>query len=183
MSSARLAAEAAFAAPPVHAVQPGQAQITVRRARTPLLAEPPAAGQGAAAAVKAAKGPRVFRVDTAVGAAALAAAPLHAPASGSPVFGEAAAPKMRRCRAAADRRPGPVVVVTPDAVPSTPPAAAHMLPDSERLSAALARVTPVLQAVAQARSFRVVDECFENQWQGLFEQAGELLRQIRNPPR
>ena len=47
------------------------------------------------------------------------------------------------------------------------------------LSAELARVAPVLQAIQRAQSFVFIDDSFEQQWERLSLQADVLLVQLR----
>lgn len=177
-SAARLAAEAAFAGPTFSVIRNGQTQVTVRRARNLARLERPAQVSPPAAEHPVAKGPRVFRIDSARvhTSAPTEPAPQHQP--GQTTDTQALPPKTRR-RRAPEQRPGPVVRVVPaPAIPRPTPAIAPA-PKSRTLVASLAQVTPILTAIERAQSLQFIDSSFESHYQRLSRQADVLLKQLK----
>lgn len=166
-SAARLAAEAAFAGPTFSVIRNGQTQVTVRRARNLARLERPAQVSPPAAEHPVAKGPRVFRIDSARvhTSAPTEPAPQHQP--GQTTDTQALPPKTRR-RRAPEQRPGPVVRVVPAPAPK-----------SRTLVASLAQVTPILTAIEKAQSLQFIDRSFESHYQRLSRQADVLLKQLK----
>ncbi len=165
ISAARLAAEAAFGAPPFQPTPASQAQITVRRARYGVVAQQPVADAVAVAELTG-KGPRVFRVEPAFAVATTAA-----------VATASAAPTRRR-RSSPDKQPGQVVHVV-HLQPARPEAPAPAAPLADSLVAALARVAPVLESIQRAQSFHFIDDRFDPAWRRLSKQAEELLNEVK----
>ena len=184
-SAARLAAEAAFAAPVFNAAPTAQTQITIRRTRA---AEPfrraQTDGDTTPASPMTRQGPRVFRVQAAQ--TVQPAQPANLPAS----FEGRSLADMRsgdhadiqtvpptRCMTAS-RRPGPVVHLVhpvsnrcePDQgnehVPEVEPEIeteinAHKAqPQWAALTAELARIGLVLEQIKRAQSFKLIDDEF-----------------------
>jgi len=172
MSAARLAAEAAFAAPAQPEPPPqAPAQVTLRRSRLAGGLDE-AAGGGAVAPTgmpPEAAGPRVFRVVAAPSAAAPAVAPraLLDEAVATP-----ATPRKRRVRA--EQRPSPVVVVQ---VAPAPAPAAPLQP--EALRAELQRAGALLEVAARAQAFHIDPHAFDRDWQRLSRRADELLKELQ----
>lgn len=166
-SAARLAAEAAFAGPTFSVIRNGQTQVTVRRARNLARLERPAQVSPPAAEHPVAKGPRVFRIDSARvhTSAPTEPAPQHQP--GQTTDTQALPPKTRR-RRAPEQRPGPVVRVVPAPAPK-----------SRTLVASLAQVTPILTAIEKAQLLQFIDSSFEGHYQRLSRQADVLLKQLK----
>lgn len=180
-SAARLAAEAAFAGPASRVIQNVQTQITLRRARSIVRAEQPAEVSTAVAEQPAAKGSRVFRIDSARGHASVPTEQAPQARPDQKTDTPPLLPKTRR-RRAPEQRPGPVVLVVQK--PATPrplfaTAAVPPAPTSKTLAARLDQVTPVLAAIEKAQSFHFVDSRFENQYQRLSDQADLLLNQLK----
>lgn len=170
MSTARLAAEAAFAAPPRVAPPSGRPQITVRRARGAAPAPPVAQDDGPPEVAAANKSPRVFRVD-----AARAAEPGRAAGDEVPT----PVPVPPRRRHGTDRRPGPVVRLVQPL-----PASADDQPTARQLAAmaaTLAGIDPVLRAIERAQSFVFIDGRFADAWQALAERASALRAGLHAP--
>lgn len=177
-SAARLAAEAAFAGPTFSLIQNGQTQITVRRARSFARAERPAEVSPAAAEQPVAKGPRVFRIDSARVHATVSAEAALQPPPVQITDTQPLTPKNRR-RRAQEQRSGPVVLVQVPAKPPTATAASPAL-RSKILVAGLARVTPILAAIEEAQAFQFIDNRFESHYQRLSRQADLLLNQLKS---
>ena len=191
MSAARMAAEAAFAAPQFSLGPNFKAQITVRRARVPASAQPAAAEPSPPTDEPIGKRPRVFKVEAARDHHTLQAEP----APGTPVnladHRQADTPKQRKRRPADHKRPGPVVLVhsPPPPLPfqliqliqPLQPSKPHKAaPRSEALLAGLEKITPTLAAIEQAQSYWFIDNRFDSHYQRLSKQADELLKQLRN---
>jgi hypothetical protein len=180
MSAARLAAEAAFAAPAQPAPPPvAPAQVTLRRSRLGAgpdeAAGAPRQASGAAPAAEA--GPRVFRVVAALPVLPAAPVPLSPglEAESAPV----AVPRTRRVRA--ERRPSAVVVVKAAEPPARQAAATSELPplQPEALRAELQRAGALLEMAAQAQSFRIDSTAFDSDWERLSRRAEQLLKELR----
>ena len=168
-SAARLAAEAAFAAPDkLPEIGSTPAQVTVRRAKLAVWARPVPAADAPPAAELVGKAPRVFRLQ-----AAQAPAPAPAPAGVSPL--PAAARRQRRV--AADKRPGQVLHVVH--IQTRPAEVAAVAARSAALAVELARLAPVREAIQRAQSFCFIDERVEQKWQRLSAQAKLLLVQLQ----
>ena len=177
ISAARLAAEAAFAAPALfQPTRPTTAHVTVRRARLGPLSVPAWAGEVLPSVEPQGKAPRVFRLDAVHATAPTPAAPAAAAAAANST---PPAGIRRRRRVATDKLPGQVlhVIHIPTRQPEPVPAVAAARPGM--LSAELARVAPVLQAIQRAQSFVFIDDSFEQQWERLSLQADVLLVQLR----
>lgn len=173
MSTARLEAEAAFAARPPESAPASRPQITVRRARTALLAPPVALGDGPPETTPANKSPRVFRVDAAQDSEPERAA--QSPHDDAPKT----VPGLPRRRRGADRRPGPVVrLVQPLPAPVDDRPTTRQL---AAMAATLALIGPVLQAIERAQSFVFIDGRFAHDWQALSERASALRAGLRAP--
>lgn len=170
MSAARLAAEAAFAAPAQPEPPPqAPAQVTLRRSRLAGGLDE-AAGGGVASPSgmpPEAAGPRVFRVVAAPSAFALALAP-RALLDGSAA--PPAVPRKRRVRA--EQRPSPVVVVQVATAPAAP-----LQP--EALRAELQRAGALLEVAARAQAFHIDPHAFDRDWQRLSRRADELLKELQ----
>ena len=186
VSAARLAAEAAFAAPTFQPTAHTPALVTVRRARLGMVARqadgddarptsgtPPSshpASDDRSFADVMGKAPRVFRLETARSASTAPAAVATLPVVAK-----------RQRRTAPDKRPGQVLhVVHMQPQPPQPPMATTAAARPLTLLAALARVAPVLDAIQHAQSFSLLDERFEQAWQRLLKQADQLLAQLRS---
>lgn len=159
MSAHRLAAEAAFAAPPLSAPSPSQAQIAIRKARIAVLAAQPVVTDECQAALEpAAHRPRVFRVEAPRAVHSMQALgdskhTLLAISAGDADADAVVVPRSRR--AAADKRSGPVLHVV-HALPARPPLE-PVAPSLRGLIAELANVEPTLDAIRCALSFEIVD--------------------------
>lgn len=183
-SAARLAAEAAFAAPQVRSLPQTSAQVIVRRTRSASLAGKPKPEAGDGPTIEtAARGARVFRVEAAPTSRSARAGiavepspteasthssslPVHAPAS----------PNGRRI--AADKRPGPVshVILAPS---EREREAEAPQPRLDLLLGELERVTPVLEFIARAQAFSLVNERIAREWLRLSRKVDKLHEQIR----
>jgi hypothetical protein len=177
-SAARLAAEAAFAAPPAHsaaAAAPATdglpALVTIKRARlalaVPSLVNNPAlpvvdttlpTTQEAPANIA----PRVFRVDARSGPADEQPAALQVDGAAQT---DPASNKQRRQN---HRRPGPVTTHVLPVVRAVP------APDLQTVRAQMAELTATLQAIQQAQALQLLDPSFDRQWQALLRQARAL---------
>ena len=185
MSAARLAAEAAFAAPPPPSASPEQVQVTVRRTRlTAPVAELAAVDNTHPAVEPTRKAPRVFTLEAAQAPrqpdALLGVQPLPLPlppAASIRSDSPAADAKARSRRIAIDKRPGPVLHVLHSVPPQTRPAELAP-PRLATLIDELARVGPVLESIAQAQSFRFMDDRFAKEWQQLSQRADDLLMKL-----
>ncbi len=183
-SAARLAAEAAFSAPQLGPLPAPSAQVTVRRTRSARLdGEPTPRAINGPTLELTAKAARVFRVEAAASSQAVEAglAALSPTTKGSTHGASlpAQAPAIPHPRRIAnDKRPGPVLHVI------------HASPDRKRdvqapqarldfLTSELARVTPVLETIAQAQAFNLVDERFAREWLRLSRKVDKLHAQIR----
>lgn len=166
-------------------VQSGKAQITVRRARGLTLAQPAVAEASPSANEPIGKRPRVFRVEVARDHQTLRAAPAPGTPQDAASHRQADLPKQRKRRLAADKRPGPVVLVhsLPAPLPFQPPQPLQpyrAAPRSAALLAGLEKITPTLAAIEEAQSFWFIDHGFDSHYQRLSKQADELLKQLRN---
>jgi hypothetical protein len=188
MSAARLAAEAAFAAPPLFSTpsptQSTSALVTVRRARGTALApaadeETDTAGESGHASSPV-KGPRVFRVDAPVLVATAADASRQpstwqadeaVPISSSPIW--PTAPRLRR--SSTHKRPGPVLHV----VHALPPRQELPLLPLLALTAQLARVEPVLADIRFAQALRLMDNNQASEWQRLGRVADDIRQALQ----
>lgn len=167
-NAARLAAEAAFSNPPVAAQPARPVQIIVRRSRTSsLVAQPAKATHQVPVVETAVKRSRVFRVGTtstppADEAMPPDARPVSAPTPNVTSMAKAATASKSR-DPGADKRPGPVLRVfqtrldQPAEVPSNPQRSGSLI-------AALAPVAPVLELIARAQTFTVIDPTLEVEW-------------------
>ncbi len=186
MSAARLAAEAAFAAPLPLSASPERVQVTVRRARLAApVAEPAAVDDTRPAIEPTRKAPRVFTLeaaqaprqpDTPLGVQSLPLPPAS-PAASIRSDAPATGARARIRRIAVDKRPGPVLHVL-QSVPrqtrqaeTTPPRLATLIDE-------LARVGPVLESIAQAQSFRFIDDRFAMEWQQISQRADDLQMKL-----
>lgn len=167
-SAARLAAEAAFANLPVVAQPAHPVQIIMRRSRTSsLVAQPAEATRDVPIIETAVKRARVFRVGTASTQSSDEAVPSDALPASAPtpnVTSMAKAATASKSRhPGADKRPGPVLRVfqtrfdQPAEVPSKPQLSASLI-------AALAPVAPVLELIARAQTFTVINPTLEVEW-------------------
>ncbi len=167
-NAARLAAEAAFSNPPVAAQPARPVQIIVRRSWTSsLVAQPAEATHQIPVIETAVKRARVFRVGTASTQPPDAAMPSVARTVSAPtpnVTSMAKAATASKSRdPGADKRPGPVLRVfqtrldQPAEVPSNPQRSGSLI-------AALAPVAPVLELIARAQTFTVIDPTLEVEW-------------------
>ena len=188
MSAARLAAEAAFAAPRLDPSPPLQASVTVRRARpsrgaVETVTAPPS---GVAEGPLDSRSPRVFRVEASMlrsptepeGMDPPQLALLAPPADRiSPV----ATPVKRRRRIGVDKRPGPVLHLV-HAVPAAQAARSDAAdaPVFDQLLAQLARVGELLQEIEQAQSFQFVSERFAPDWLQLSQTADAIREAIKD---
>lgn len=182
-----MAAEAAFAGPSISVIHNGQTKITVRRTRVVTRTEQQPQILQPQTDEPQRKGPRIFRLE----GPQLKAEPPPVTSLHSFVAQRADAhpqPRVSRKRRAADKRPGPLVLVVqrPTASPPPPPPpspsptpAVPLEPKSRTLATRLSRVAPVLCAIEQARSLQFVDERWDAQYLRLSRQADELLRQLR----
>jgi hypothetical protein len=182
-SAARLAAEAAFAPPRLSPLPQPAGQVIVRRTRsTSLVAEPAPEDAAGSANEQRTKGSRVFRVESeptsksaekaAEGLSAAAAALPH----GANVAGPPPAP-LNSHRIASNKRPGPVMHVI-CALPDRPPEAEPQQPQLSQLILDLQRVTPVLELIARAQTFSLVDERLVREWRRLSRQADDIHTSI-----
>ncbi len=183
-SAARLAAEAAFAAPQVRSLAQPSAQVIVRRTRSASLAVEPTPEASHRPTIElTAKSARVFRVEAAPtsqsvepGSATLPPKTEGSTRSGSLPAQARAIPHPRRI--GTDKRPGPVLHVVP--APSEPRREAEVpQPRLALLTAELDRVTPVLETIARAQAFSLVDERFAREWMRLSRKVERLHAQIR----
>ena len=189
-SAARLAAEAAFAAPQVRSLVQPVAQVTVRRTRSASMAvEPPPEASDGPTIEPTAKGARVFRVEVAPLSPSVEAglATLPPPTEGSTHSGSmpAQAPAIRRPRCiATDKRPGPVlhVIQAPSERKREAEVPQHRL---DLLTGKLDRATPVLETINRAQAFSLFDERFGREWTRLSQKVdrlhGEIRAQVRLP--
>lgn len=189
VSASWQAAEAAFAAPQTSPPPPSQALVIVRRSRGALLAPAaPAAlpGPDAVGPEADGKGPRVFRVEAAL--APRSAEPMDAdpalpqghPAALTLSTSPAAHVLSRSRQVAADKAPGPVVHVVH--VVHTRQLQREIETPAQRIStltAQLAAVGPVLEAIQRAQSFCFIDEGSAKAWQQLSQQADEIAAAIQ----
>ena len=183
-SAARLAAEAAFAAPQVRSLVQPLAQVTVRRTRSASVAvEPPPEASDSPTIEPTARGPRVFKVEAAPISPSVEAglATLPPPTEGSthsdslPAHAPAT-PSERRI--ATDKRPGPVLHVV-HAPPKRQRESEVLQRQLELLTSGLDRVKPVLETIARAQAFSLVDERFAREWMRLSQKVDRLRAQIR----
>ncbi len=180
MSASRLAAEAAFAAPQFSAPPPSQAQVTIRKARVAVFAaQPVVTDEGLSAMEPATQGPRVFRVEAPQAGHSTQAMgdALHEPLAASAGDADAVVAVVPRSRrAAADKRPGPVLHVV-HALPARPLADAAA-PSLRGLIAELASVGPTLDAIRCAQSFEIVDRRAEIEYQRLSRLAEDIRSEL-----
>lgn len=182
MSALRLAAEAAFAAPPFVAPAARAAVVTVRKARVVVQAHECAAMDEAPSGLAAAgKHSRVFRVE-----AARPMRPMPAPvdalhaqwaaASARTDMAAAMPPELSHSRRDPNRRPGPVRHV----IPGLPALADGEAPraDLDGLATQLAGVEPVFDAIRHARAFTFLDPRTAGEWQRLSLLAESLRHEI-----
>lgn len=183
-SAARLAAEAAFAAPQVVVLaQQPAAKVMVRRTRSAsLAAEPPPEPTHGAAIELTPKSARVFRVEAAPKAPSVEACSASSPPqaeestlSAGSLVKAPAIPKPRRI--GTDKRPGPVLHVVAPSEPTRPVEVRP--PRLDWLAGELGRVTPVLEGIARAQAFTLVDERCAREWMRLSRKVDRLLAQIR----
>jgi hypothetical protein len=197
MSAARLAAEAAFAAPEFRAEQPPLVPITTRQMRwtdapglapvpepeneqTPAPKAQPLAVESDPNAPPQARAPRVFRIETAPKLPsndALAAAAATPPADPWPGRGPTAHPGPRSRRKASHRQPGPVLhVVHPPAVPSEPEAPRPRL---DLLRAELANIGTVLDEAQRASSLQFVATNVSGEWERIWRKGEGIYLDIK----
>lgn len=186
VSASWQAAEAAFAAPQTSPLPPSQALVIVRRSRGGLLAPAaPAAlpGPDAVGSETDGKGPRVFRVEAALAPRSAGlmdadpALPQGHPAALTLSTSPAAHVLSRSRQAAADKAPGPVRHVV-----HTRPVQREIETPAQRIStltAQLAAVGPVLDAIQRAQSFCFIDAGSAKAWQQLSQQADEIAAAIQ----
>jgi hypothetical protein len=176
MSAARLAAEAAFAAP-LFSAPPASApaQVTVRRARGPGLATAVADDVDTSSAgpsdSSTAKGPRVFRIDAAPSAVTLVADDLPTPTAWQGDDAVVSRPTSRLRRTATDKRPGPVLHV----VHTLPSRQVTSLQPLGALTTQLALLEPVLADIQHAQAFQFVDNSQASEWQRLGRVADDAI--------
>lgn len=180
ISAARLAAEAAFTAPPSNPAPAVQTQVTVRKVRLAASASPtgmPAAG-AQDSGEQARKAPRVFRLD-----ASQAAPNLQMSADQAAVQTSSAAVSIgmtrRSARKATDKRPGPVVHVIHALPVQRREIQKVAQPTLEALIMKLACVEPVLQQIQHAQALVFIDERFSKEWQRCSRRADELHRELK----
>jgi hypothetical protein len=190
MSAARQAAEAAFAAPELRPPQPGEVQITVRRARgaeipqsEPGLKPERQATPCSSDAPLAAKGPRVFRIET-----LQTPRSQEAPAAVNTLAHEDALrdhpPKppttSKRRRRATHMQPGPVLhVVHTLAVRSEPePEPEPTRPRLDLMAAELAQIGKVLDQAKHAESLQFIAPGFGRVWDRLGRRVQQLQHDI-----
>lgn len=179
MSAARLAAEAAFTAPPFNPAPSIQAQITVRKARLVVGAAPTGMPTAAASSCgeQASQAPRVFRVDASrVASQPQVSAILPAVRTSSAVTPIGVT--KQSARRATDKRPGPVVHVI-NALPVHRREIEVAQPTQAALIVELARVGPVLEEIKRAQSLVFIDEHCSKEWQRLSGRADELRRELQ----
>lgn len=181
MSAARMAAEEAFAPPPVRGAPSNEPLVIVRRARALAVAQPSAAETAAPSSPAAAaqgrdKPPRVFRVNK-------PADPAEAPADEA----TASLTVRRRRRKPAEQRPGAVVlhVVQPRAASPTAgptdrqdPGHPDRWPRFVTIEA-LAAVGPLLDEIARAQAFQFIDERYSLEWERLSRKADRLHQDLK----
>lgn len=183
VNAARLAAEAAFSAPPCDEPKPANnALVIVKKKRHVDLASAvlPTADNAGHDADRA---PRIFRVPGAP----------H-PESHEDVAVEASAP--RRARRPAGTRSGPAVVLASAPAASSVDLAALALEletsmaarehaaaeeQLDRLQAQLSQLDNVLAGIAKAREFSLSDNHVSGQWQALTQTADRLLEGLPVP--
>jgi hypothetical protein len=187
MSAARLAAEAAFAAPALRPPQPVEVQITLRRARgaevppfEPELQPKSRASQTSADTPSAAKAPRVFRVETAQTPRSQETAPAG---NGLPhedaLRDRSLKPQTtsQKRRKAKHMQPGPVLhVVHTLAVPGE---AEQARPRLDLMAAELVRIGKVLDEAKRAESLRFVPSGFSLEWERLWCRAENIHQYIK----
>jgi hypothetical protein len=172
MSAARLAAEAAFSAPPSPATATdAPAQVTLRKSRWVLGTDELAAGNtngdaagNAAGAASAGKSARVFRVNAEPVAVVNR---VHETAS--------AVPRTRRLDA--DKRPGPVVHLV-QALPAREAVALMPAPSPQAMRAELHQVGLLLQAAERASALRFDVDSPAQEWQRLSQKIDSLQRDL-----
>jgi hypothetical protein len=195
MSAARMAAEAAFSGP-LFVAEPAllpPAHVTVRKARSAALVSADAAvairaDDAALSSTATTKGPRVFRVDAGpapvgLGAdmpwphpAAIAATTAITRAKTDSHDGAVRPAKVQVRRAAADKRPGPVLHLV-HKLPTRHDAPPQPLPVNE-LVRQLARVEPVLADIRRAQAFRFLDQSLAAEWQRLSRVADGIRQTL-----
>ena len=183
-SAARLAAESAFVAPQVRSLPQPLALIIVRRTRSAsLLVKPTPEASDSPTSELTAKGPRVFRVEAPPtprsAEASFAALPPPTETSrhsGSLPAQTPANPNARRI--ATDKRPGPVLHVV-HVPPERKREAEAPQPRLDLLIGELERVTPVLEVIARAQAFSLVDERIARELLRLSRKLDALHAQIR----
>lgn len=183
MSAARLAAEAAFAAP--NSAQPtaaAAASVVLRRSRLvagqgPAAQHEAAAHEAAATHAAAGKNARVFRVQ------ATPTNPFSPEAAAGAADAEPSAPTpkppTRARRVGSDKRPGPVLMLV-----QAPVAVAAVVelptPPLEDLLTQLNLAGQLLQAAERAQSFRLDTDSCAKEWQQLSHKIDSLREDIRS---
>jgi hypothetical protein len=170
MSPARLAAEAAFAAPTLAPASIPTAQVTVRKRRlagwqSESLPDTAPNDAGRPVDTLTSTGPRTFRVEP-----LKAQAPDERPetAGADPAAVSTAEGRSPRARRPKQQRPGPVTHTVLEL--AVPPGEAGV----QRLRAALAEVGPVLDGIQHAQSTTFIDPEADAAWQALSHEIDEL---------
>ena len=187
-SAARLAAEAAFATPVLHAARPTLTQVTVRRTRAvqPIRREEVDDGN-APSSEKTRQAPRVFRV-----VASQTGQPSQ-PEKLSPAFDRRLvtdSPSVDRTTKQLAARTRRVITSkhTGPAVHEVQPMSNRIQPEHEAenehpqwrtLSAELARVGLVLDQIKRAQSFKIIDDNIAVQWRRITRQIHLLRLEIQ----
>jgi hypothetical protein len=180
MSAARLAAEAAFAAPQYQPPPTAQAQITVRRMRPRDLPSVVAASDSTAAAESQTKGPRVFRLTAAKPSPLVGVQPNPSTSKQASVVdrdGDKLRPHSRPRRQAAYKKPGPVLHVV-HTLPARPEPQ-DKVPHFDSLAAQVQHIGVLLETAKRASKFRIVETSSTQEWQRLAKIASDIRREIK----
>ena len=172
MSAARLAAEAAFAAPTLQPTSAPVTQITVRKRRTASLEPAPAQAQALAAVDPHAEealsaGPRTFRVEVVKEQGTEEA---QGPAEADAADADARGWRSRRAH---QQRPGPVTHTVLE-LPARP-----VEPSVQQLKAELAEVGPVLEGIQRAQDTVFIDRVADTAWQELSSRVDALSLEVQ----
>lgn len=181
MTAARLAAEAAFAAPVRRTEQIGQTLVVVRRARLAAPANGPVVSKpGPSDTDRDHKVPRVFRVGPTPAAHAVGAAPDPAPTPHSlPEIDvtTASSPRPRRRRRSGDKLPGPVLHVVRDETPLIADQPGD--PRLKELMAELINVGHSKVVPPPLQPFCVPDQRILAAWENLAQRVEALREEVR----
>lgn len=182
MSDARLAAEAAFAAPALNRGATIQARVTVRKTRLPACAVEPARAQPGPSAEPAPNHPRVFRVEgapkaSAVGQHETAQRPPEGRPTGVATPGPAKLRHSRPQHIATAKQPGPVthVVLAAPALHEK----SRVQPTPATLLAELSSIGQILDAARRAQSLEIMDRRAGARRQRLLRVAENIRRDIK----